>query len=68
MDRRTFLKTSAAAAVSQALPLRASAAADWRTYEILTRVELQWPKGTSRAWIPLPLTQDNDWHNSLASA
>jgi transglutaminase-like putative cysteine protease len=68
MDRRAFLRTSAAAALSQALPLRASAAADWRTYEIRTRVELQWPKGTSRAWIPLPLTQDNDWHKSLASA
>jgi len=69
MDRRNFLKTSSAAAVSQALPISlAAAAADWRTYETVTRVELQWPKGVSRAWVPLPLIQDNDWHKTIGSS
>jgi len=67
MDRRTFLKTSTAAAVSQALPFSSFAAADWRAYETVTRVELQWPKGVSRAWVPLPLTEDNGWHKTLGN-
>jgi transglutaminase-like putative cysteine protease len=69
MDRRNFLKSSSAAAVSQALPFSlAAAAADWRTYEIVTRVELQWPKGVSRAWVPLPLAEDSEWQKSIGSA
>jgi transglutaminase-like putative cysteine protease len=68
MDRRTFLKTSTAAAVSQAFPFNSFAAADWRTYEIVSRVELQWPKGVSRAWVPLPLAQDNDWHKTIGNS
>ena len=69
MDRRTFLKTSTAAAVSQALPFSlADAAAEWRAYETVARVELQWPKGVSRAWVPLPLAGDNDWHKTIGSA
>ena len=69
MDRRNFLKTSSAAAVSQALPISlAAAAAGWRTYETVTRVELQWPKGVSRAWVPLPLIRDNDWHKTIGSS
>ena len=68
MDRRTFLKTSTAAAVSQALPFSLAAAADWRAYEIVTRVELQWPKGVSRAWVPLPLTDDTGWHKTLGNS
>ena len=68
MDRRTFLKTSTAAAVSQAFPVSLSAATEWRTYETVTRVELQWPKGVSRAWVPLGLAGDSDWHQSIGSA
>ena len=68
MDRRTFLKTSTAAAVSQAFPGSLSAATEWRTYETVTRVELQWPKGVSRAWVPLGLAGDSDWHQSIGSA
>jgi len=69
MDRRNFLKTSTAAAVSQALPFSfADAAADWRAYETVTRVELQWPKGVSRAWVPLPLAGDGDWHKTIGSS
>ena len=69
MDRRSFLKTSSAAAVSQALPVSfAAASTGWRTYETVTRVELLWPKGVSRAWVPLPLILDNDWHKTIGSS
>ena len=61
MDRRTFLQSSAVASAASLLPLRAAhASPDWRTFEIVTRVEFQWPKGASRAWIPLPLVEDNE--------
>ena len=69
MDRRSFLKTSTAAAVSQVFPVsHATAASGWRIYETTTRVEMQWPKGVSRAWIPLPLVGDTDWHKTIGSA
>jgi transglutaminase-like putative cysteine protease len=68
IDRRSFLKTSTAAAVSQALPFSLAAATNWRAYETVTRVELQWPKGISRAWVPLPLAGDSDWHKTIGNA
>ena len=30
----------------------------WRTYEVLTKVELAFPKGVSRVWLPLPMRAD----------
>ena len=63
MDRRTFLTSSAACAALGSLPWH-SAGADsrWRTFEVTTRVEIQFPDGVSRAWIPLPLAGASDWH------
>ena len=57
MDRRAFLKASAAAASASALPWRSAFAdtADWRTYDVMTKVEILKPRGVSRAWVPLPL-------------
>jgi transglutaminase-like putative cysteine protease len=67
MDRRAFLKTGIAAGIAS-LPWRgALAAGDWRTYEVLTKVELSFPKGVSRVWLPLPLTADTEWHRSLGN-
>src|SRR3954464_9474360 len=70
MDRRTFLKTSAAAAVAQALPWDGALAAiqGWRGYEITTRVEIMKPSGVSRAWIPLPSVDDDAWQKALGNA
>jgi transglutaminase-like putative cysteine protease len=68
MDRRIFLKTSAAAAAAAALPWRGAHAADgWRRFETVTRVEVLDPRGVSRAWIPLPLTDTTDWFRDLGS-
>ncbi len=69
MKRRDFLKTSSAAAVAAALPWRgAHAQADWRSFEITTRADIDRPQGVSRAWIPLPLTQDLDWQRNFGSS
>jgi transglutaminase-like putative cysteine protease len=68
MDRRIFLKSSAAVAASAVLPWRAALAAqDWRRFETVTRVEVLNPSGVSRAWIPLPLTEPTEWFRDLGS-
>ncbi len=68
MDRRVFLKSSAAAAAVSALPWRgAHATPDWQTYEVVTRIEIQWPQGTSRVWLPMPLIEDTEWQRNLGS-
>src|SRR5262245_11144680 len=62
MHRRTFLQAGAAAsllgpvsrlAVAQQLPFDPKPSG-WRTFEVTTRVELQFPEGTSRVWVPVP--------------
>jgi transglutaminase-like putative cysteine protease len=69
MDRRVFLQTSAAAAAAAALPWRdALASTEWRTFETVTRVEVLRPRGVSRAWVPLPMAEDTDWHRSVGSS
>lgn len=72
--RRDFLKTSAAAALGS--PLAGAATEQrsfaptpgaWRTFEVTTRVELLYPKGTTRLWLPVP-SVDSEWQRSLESA
>jgi len=65
MDRRLFIKSSAAAVV---LPWRPVwAAPEWRTYEVTTRVEILKPQGASRVWLPMPLPEDTAWQRHLGS-
>jgi transglutaminase-like putative cysteine protease len=71
MNRRTFLQSSAALAVAQALPWDAIALAGeqgWRTFETVTRVQVSDPFGVARAWVPLPLVADTDWQRTLDNA
>jgi transglutaminase-like putative cysteine protease len=77
MDRRTFLRTgigvSTAAAAGLRVPLSAIAAepsgqAEWRTFEVTTRVEIIKPSGVTRAWVPMPLMPDTDYQKSLGQS
>ena len=70
MDRRAFLKVSAAAASASSLPWGSVLAdtADWRTYDVTTKVTILKPRGASRAWVPLPLTDDTDWHRAIGNS
>ena len=66
MDRRVFLKSTAAAAA--VLPWqRLAAASEWRSYEVTTRIEILNPEGRSLAWVPLPLIEDTAWQRNLGS-
>ena len=70
MDRRGFLKTtafaSAAASFARLPPVYASTeASQWRAFEVTTLVEILSPAGVIRAWVPLPLSEDTDYHKTL---
>ena len=76
MDRRNFLKTTAAIPAAGALGalsgmVRAQQAAPWangthwRSFEVTTRVEVAKPKGVARIWLPLPLAADTDWFRTF---
>src|SRR5205085_9909131 len=56
MNRRIFLKSTAAAAVAQSFAWRSAFAQEgWRTFETVTKVEVKDSFGVARAWVPLPL-------------
>ncbi len=79
--RRIFLKKSAVALVSSALPAinfaqTAVAGATpkfapvpgvWRTFEVTTRVDIVKPQGATRVWVPLP-SVNSEWQKSLENS
>ena len=71
MERRDFLKATMAVPVVGALPswraALAQTGAGWRTFEIVTKVEVTDPAGTTRVWVPLPYTAKTDWHSPLGN-
>ena len=66
MNRRDFLKTGAALGAAS-LPCQNVWASGWRTYEVVTRIEVAFPKGVSKVWLPLPMIDDMPWHRSLGN-
>src|SRR5688572_11534724 len=74
MERRTFLQATLAMPALAVMPSAVRetiaaelAAAGWRTFETVTKVEITNPSGVSRAWVPLPYTAKTDWHNPLGN-
>jgi len=71
MKRRDFLL--GAAAGSAALALRApraetagtAAQHGWRTFEVVTRVDIAEPVGATRLWLPVPMRQTTDYQRSV---
>jgi len=76
MDRRSFLKAGALLpaatlpkiALAQELPFEPKQAETWRTFEVTTRVEVLFPEGANRVWLPVPSVNsvyqkviDNAW-------
>ena len=73
MNRREFLTYSTAAAigaslsaVDRALALDARPA-DWRTFEVTTRVEVLKPSGITRIWLPAALLGNAPFQKTLAN-
>ena len=72
MDRREFLKTGAAAPTAAALATLpgwalAVASSQWRVYEVTYQVEVLKPAGSTRVWLPVPLTVDTDYQKGLGN-
>ncbi len=70
MDRRCFIKSSALAGVSAALPFSARSAGSvfapspvngWRVFEVVTQVSPLTNGLGVKAWIPLPSLEDPQW-------
>jgi transglutaminase-like putative cysteine protease len=75
IDRRNLLKAGIAASAAYALPnsVRADQSfeprpAAWRTFQVVTRLEIARVEGESQAWIPVPAVNEPDWFKSLGSA
>lgn len=74
MDRRRFLTAAGIVPVASAFPSLAAAQqrafapslGAWRTFEIVTRVEIIGAGPDTRAWVPVP-NVDTDWQQSSAS-
>jgi transglutaminase-like putative cysteine protease len=73
-DRRTVLKAGAAVSLSAGLPRFAWAYGSfnpqpgpWRSFEIVTTLEIAKPEGKTQAWVPVPAVNEAEWFKSLGS-
>lgn len=72
MKRRDFLRHTgwmcAGVAFSKAIPLHAGTPAPpaWRTFEVITRVEVLKPAGVTHIWLPAALIRDTPFQKTLA--
>ena len=73
MNRRDFLRSAAIVSAGVALPKTASLFAEgatpgnWRTFELITRVEVLTPAGTTRVWLPAALIEKTPFQRTLAN-
>ena len=72
MKRRTFLQAALMTPVIAGLPVLSKAAVaalnqGWRTFELVTKLEIANPERVSRTWIPLPYALKTDWHMPLGN-
>ncbi len=71
MNRREFLQTSSMAcgtlalAGAERLMAQLPHSSVWRRYEVITRVEVLKPAGTTRVWIPAALIQETPFQKTL---
>jgi transglutaminase-like putative cysteine protease len=73
MNRRNFLRANGSIcvgwALARALPVLGDtpSASGWRTFEVVTRVELLKPDGVSRIWLPTPLIRDTPYQKTISA-
>ncbi len=66
MDRRSFLKSSAVFSAVTMAPFSFAGEEKWRTFETVTRVELE-ANGPAMVWLPVP-SVDADYQKLLATS
>lgn len=73
MNRRDFLRANSSIcagwAVSRALPALAQTRSEdgWRTFEVVTHVELLKPGGVSHIWLPAPMIHDTPYQQTVST-
>jgi len=72
MNRRHFLLTTGAATTSLTFPKTIKAFTEgtspgWRTYEVITRVEVLNPSGITRIWVPAALSSETPFQKTLSN-
>jgi transglutaminase-like putative cysteine protease len=74
IDKRALLKACAAASAAAAMPdvARADVGFDprpgaWRSFDVVTRVEITKAEGKAQAWIPVPAVNEQEWFKSLGN-
>ena len=72
-SRRGFLRATGIASTAFCVSNSQSVLADdanfdgWRTFEVLTRVEVSKPSGKTHIWVPLPLSASTPYQKTLAN-
>lgn len=72
MDRRQFLKGTAAVSLAATLPSAAWAAYNltpgkWNTFDVTTRIEIAKPGKGMQAWVPLPSINNAEWFRVIGN-
>ncbi len=71
MHRRDFLQRATVLSARIWLPKNLVAekfsSAEWRTFEVTTRIEVLKPAGTTRLWVPVPLVSDTPFQKTIAN-
>lgn len=72
MNRRDFFRTNcsifAGWALSRAFPALADtqSAGEWRTFDVVTTVELRKPNGVGHIWLPAPLIHNTPYQKTIS--
>src|SRR5499433_3166696 len=73
MDRRKFLTSGGGATLASVCPKTPSfffslrPAVEWRSFEIVTRVEVLEPTGATRIWVPTGLIRETPYQKTFAN-
>ncbi len=73
MNRRDFLRSAGVVSAGLALPkggrlfVKDATSGGWRTFEVISRIEVLKPSGTTRIWMPTALTRQTPFQNTLSN-
>jgi transglutaminase-like putative cysteine protease len=73
MNRRDFMLANSSIcagwALSKAMPVLANSpwAGEWRSFEVVTKVELLNSNGVSHIWLPAPLIRNTPYQNTIST-
>ena len=67
MIRRDFLRAAGAVSVYPAAYRFSVSNANWRTFEVTTRIEVLKPAGLTKIWVPMALLQERPFQKTISN-